>query len=269
MNLPKTSGLFGLFCALLPWAAFGQTDSVLAVLYVEQIEDKITVQAYCHNGSGQDRTLTYQLRFVRTDANGNRSSSQQGGGFKIAAGNDAKLSSTTMNLGEEPQLAIFLDIFENGRLLTRDSFPKPEEPTVVPPTPSEDVDEGNGFIDPQDNPDPTRLRGGIDLGGLVLDQTKTVWGQQFFQLFTQQWQAQNVTGDFIIVIEEAPFRGRTTLAKVKLDDDYVLTRTLQAKYDYLEELAGLAVRVVLGRIQQMRQVQQDIRGEDLSGSGIY
>lgn len=269
MNLPKTSGLFGLFCALLPWAAFGQTDSVLAVLYVEQIEDKITVQAYCHNGSGQDKSLTYQLLFVRTDANGNQSKSKQGGGFKIADGNDAKLSSSTMNLGDDPQIAIVLDILENGRLLARDSFPKPEKPAVAPPTPSEDVDDGNGFINPEDNPDPTRLRGGLDLGGLVLDQTKTVWGQQFFQLFTHQWQAQNVTGDFIIVIEEAPFRGRTTLAKVKLNDDYILTRTLQAKYDYLEELANLAVQVALGRIQQMRQVQQDIRGEDLSGSGIY
>lgn len=268
MNFQALQRISGICLCFLPLFGYAQ-GSVQAVLNVEEIEDKISVSSWCHNGTGESKSLAYQMLFTKRDARGNQSTSKQGGSFKLEPGADTQLSSSTMNLGKKAEVFIKLEILEEGKVLSVDSFPKPKKPTVVPPTPTKDLEGGgNGFIRPEDNPDPRQLKG-VEFGGFVFDETKTVWGQQFFQLFEQQWQQLNVVGDYTITIEEVPFRGRTTIVKVKLNEDEIFVRTLQAKYDYLEELSNFAVQVSAARVQQMNQVQQDIQGEDISGSGIY
>ena len=255
-------------CLALP--LLGQVGEVQARLDVEVLENRLTVIGWCHNFTGEDKQLDYLLTFQRTDANGNQSRSQQGNHFELSAGNGLQLASTTMNLGPEARLAIVLEIRENDQLIARDSFPRPApvEDQPAPTSVDTDTGEGEGLDQQEDNPDPRLPVGDAEFDGMVFEQTKTVWGQQFFQLFIQRWQAAEMTGDFNLVVEEAPFRGRTTLVKLILNDEPILIRTLQGKYDYLEELADLAVQVAVYQVQQLNQVAEDL-DDDLSGSGIY
>jgi hypothetical protein len=259
---------FLLFAFFLATAAFGQVGKVEGRLDVEEVENRLTVTGWCHNFTGEDKQLSYKLSFLRTDADGNRSSSQQSNSFELAAGNGVQLASTTMNLGPEAEMTIVLEIREGNQLLDRVTYP--ETNTEEPPPPSS-IDTGGGeegLEEQEDNPDPRLAADEVEFGGLVFEQTKTVWGQQFFQLFIQRWQAAEMTGDFNLVVEEVPFRGRTTLVKLILNDEPILIRTLQGKYDYLEELADLAVQVAVYQVQQLNQVAEDLDA-DLSGSGIY
>jgi len=251
-------------------AQVGQVDTVQARLQVDEVDNKLLVRGFCHNGTGQEKSLMYRSTFTRTNAGGNKSTSNQGGGFNVPANGSVELFTTTVNLGQEPQVDIKLSLFKGERIIAVDSFPKPEQSEVTSPPGSKDVDKGNGDLRRSpNNPDPQSIQGPESLGGFVFDQTKTPWGQQFFQLFMQGWQILDLAGNYTIEIEELPARGRITIAKIRLNNEEIFSQNLQANYNYLEQIANYALRVVQFRIQQINQTGRDLSEGDLAGDGIY
>ena len=102
---------------------------------------------------------------------------------------------------------------------------------------------------------------GLEITGLVLDETKTKLGADFFDFFTGSWQ--EVAGlEYTIAISELPATARRgSFFVVTVDEAHVYSKLLQPRLERLEaaaEEARAAVGVhLLKELEQKRLLQEE------------
>ena len=238
----------------------GAQPLIQANLQVEAIEQQYLVRATCTSAASDTLDLQYVMQLQQPGV----PARERSGAFPLLPGQRANLGTYAIPRSDSNGIKLTLVILDGSQVLARDSFPRVEPTDVVPVAASPDVQSDSA------SPDPT-LQGnqGIVLGGFVLEQTKTPWGQQFYELFAQQWQQLDIQTTYNILIEELPFRGRNTLVEISVDDQLIFTQVLQPKYDFLVELAGYTVELAVQQIQQLEQVGRDVLLESKNDIDIY
>lgn len=113
------------------------------------------------------------------------------------------------------------------------------------------------------------LASDLEIDGLIVDETVTKAGRDFYQLFYNQWEAPPNARNFTIRISERPAIGIATVVLVDVNDSRVIETPLQPRYDIIEGIAQQAARSIYDYLLNYEQIQQELAGEDLSGSGIY
>ncbi len=109
----------------------------------------------------------------------------------------------------------------------------------------------------------------IELQGIIVDATQTKIGRDFYDLFYQNWNPPESVAKLPITIYENPLPGRGTRVTVKVEDSIVYQQFLQARYEVIEENAKYAVSKVISYLEVYEQVQKQLQGDDLMGTGIY
>lgn len=115
----------------------------------------------------------------------------------------------------------------------------------------------------------TDLSKGLD--GMVIDQTLTRSGRDFYELFYNQWEAPYNTDNYTIEIKEVPGRGIGigTRILVLINDVEIFTAPIQPNYDIIESTAKYATIVTFEYLEKERNVQLDLIEEDQMGNGIF
>lgn len=109
----------------------------------------------------------------------------------------------------------------------------------------------------------------LEIDGLIVDNSVTKMGRDFYDLFMSQWEAPQGAKNYTITIRELPAMGISSIVIVEINDQQILELPLQPRYDVIEELAGYAVGSCYQYLENYEQIQQELSGEDMSGSGIY
>ncbi len=109
----------------------------------------------------------------------------------------------------------------------------------------------------------------IEIDGLIVDETVTKMGRDFYQVFYSNWEAPPNFRDYTLKLSEKPMRGIGTMIIIEINDQVVAESPLQPRYDIIESIAKQAVQVCYNYLMNYEQIQRDLSGEDLSGSGIY
>jgi hypothetical protein len=121
---------------------------------------------------------------------------------------------------------------------------------------------------------------------LILDNTRTKFGRDFYEAFYQVWATVNTTlprdtaaiargevesleDQFSIVIDEAPAQGRASLVSIRLNDQLMWQDVLQPRIGIAEELAESAVGVVLDYLLNYQEIQNQLGSDDEKGTGIH
>lgn len=93
---------------------------------------------------------------------------------------------------------------------------------------------------------------GLEINGVVLDDTKTKVGKDFYDQFYKAWNAHPVDTwpDHTIVISELPTFGRTTAIAVQLNGDELLQQNLFPNDDFLSELTRYTVNLCIQSLGQ-------------------
>ncbi len=107
------------------------------------------------------------------------------------------------------------------------------------------------------------------MNGLVIDETVTKIGRDFYELFYARWEAPSSSMGYTLYIKEQPQPGRGTRITVRLNDTELMTRALQAREELLLATATYAMRLARYHIQHYEQMAQQLENEDQHGSGIY
>lgn len=109
-----------------------------------------------------------------------------------------------------------------------------------------------------------------EIGGLIIDESRTKLGRDFYEQFFSKWIAPNGVGDsFIIKIEELPSFGRVSRISVVVNDQTVVTRSLSPGFGQLEANVNASIRGVRGYLSRRMQMSKDLENEDQKGSGIF
>lgn len=109
----------------------------------------------------------------------------------------------------------------------------------------------------------------LEIDGLIISQTLTKIGVDFYDLFYQRWTAPPTASGYEVRIEELPAPGFGTLIVVKVNETTVYQRVLQPRYDQLEASAVDAVSLIQRHVNNQQRLTQQLYEEDQQGTGIY
>ncbi len=109
----------------------------------------------------------------------------------------------------------------------------------------------------------------IESEGLVVDETQTKLGHDFYDLFYQKWDSPQLPNDFTIIISEKPIPSLGTQVSIKINDNEIFQNRLQSRYEQIEELADYAVQLSLNYLQNYEEIQKQLNGDEMKGSGIF
>lgn len=109
----------------------------------------------------------------------------------------------------------------------------------------------------------------IEIDGLLVDDTKTKMGKEFYDLFYSSWEAPLGAKNFTITISEKPFRLTSTLIVVSINDTPVYQSILQPRLDIIEALSIESVATTQSYLANYEEIMRQLNGDDMSGSGIF
>lgn len=139
----------------------------------------------------------------------------------------------------------------------------------VPATPKDAPATKRELPLPADSTNAKRMAG-LEVGSMVVDQTISKIGHDFYDVFYAQWEAPADANDFMIVIREKPSRGLGAMISVQINDADIMEMPIQPKFDQIEASAFSAVAVAQEFLvnQLLTQSQLDEHADQV-GNGIY
>lgn len=110
---------------------------------------------------------------------------------------------------------------------------------------------------------------GIELDGLLIDDTKTRNGKEFYDLFYASWIAPKDAKNYSITISEKPFRVMSTLVAITINENTVYQAILQPRQDLIEAQTEEANYAVFEYLNNYEEITKELNGDDMTGDGIY
>ena len=116
-------------------------------------------------------------------------------------------------------------------------------------------------------------RGEVEIDGLIIDQTQTRIGQEFYQNFVTFWEAPLGIEDYNILITEManPTWGSWIWVEVGgfVSKEIVYREILKPRSEEIEKTAQKGVEVVKKYLYHLKEYGEEVAGEDMKGTGIY
>nr|WP_255742392.1 curli production assembly/transport protein CsgE [Belliella calami] len=109
----------------------------------------------------------------------------------------------------------------------------------------------------------------LEIDGLIIDQTKTKSGREFYEYFFSVWEAPENAKNFTIFIEEKPFRLNTTLIEILINETIVFQSLLQPRGDFVENLAIESIGRTQMYLANYEELLKQLGGSDMVGTGIF
>jgi curli production assembly/transport component CsgE len=113
------------------------------------------------------------------------------------------------------------------------------------------------------------VRQSAALKNLVMDNTLSKMGQDFYEFFYEQWDPPETERHFTVYIEEKPSPGMGNMVMIKINYDKVFQSRLTPRQGMIEKIAQQAVNRSESYIANYQQIRQQLEGADMKGSGIY
>jgi len=101
---------------------------------------------------------------------------------------------------------------------------------------------------------------GLGLGGLVLDETRSKMGSNFYSVFYKRWESPKNVQNFTITVSEQPVPSRGTMVQVKIDNKLVYKNRLEPRYYKTEQAAERAVKICRQRLKQIATMDNELAG---------
>lgn len=210
--------VFLLLCSLLTTVISkgqdGRDSLIVAKIEAVTSEDLITFRPTVQNNGVYHYVLDFLMLVKKTDANKNLSINQQKGKFTLEPNELKSLSSTTINQTHYQTITAILFIRDElkNQLITKDSV------VIIP----EDVV-------------PIRETALSFIRGIVVDDSKTKMGRDYYDLFYSTYNQYPTKFDFVIHISELPYRGLSSVLQVKVDQDLIYEFFTNPDEEYIRQ----------------------------------
>ena len=235
--------------------------------WIDFIEEDSTafVKGLFVNLTDKVETFDWEMTLERESLAG-KSNEAFNGSFIAEPSIPMMIADVDVDLKKREYFVIILNVFDKKKsligtdTLTSDLI----DPSLKkPPPPTENPVLAKELKKPIKNVD------ALEIDGLILDETRTKIGRDFYEFFFNKWIPPAGAKDFLITIKELPSRGIGARVSIVVNDNVVLSRFLQPRGDIVEEQALISIRAIRRHLEQAENLKQSIDSADVSGSGIY
>lgn len=192
---------------------------VKAKIDIEEIENTLSVVGTVENLKSEFKNISFKLSvFKKNKSNSNKSSNAQDGRVTLEPIQKISLSKTQINKSTEDQIVILLLIYdEDNKIIGKDRVVFGEE------------DSDLGILKPKD---------GLEMVGIVSNDTKTKLGNDFYDLFYNEYSKLKLNSSKIISVQEELTFGRTTKISINVDSEVIEEFIAKPDEDFLKYMAA-------------------------------
>ena len=223
-----------------------------------------SIKTWFENGEETSRQLKFVLVVEQEDDNGLQSL-VQGNQFEVGAKRKIRLAQKKLAKQKLYYIRVRFEIFDQQQqLIAADSLvqgqPSPTSPSSTLNTFTEIAVPQSQAAAPEVEP---------EMGGLIIDDTRSKSGRDFYDIFYKKWIAPTGINDYTIIVKEVPARGRFAQVSLEVNSENVLKRFLHPQYDRIEEQANFSIRYIRSYLTRQKNVKGDLQDDDVEGSGIF
>lgn len=102
------------------------------------------------------------------------------------------------------------------------------------------------------------IRNGLNIGGLVINKTRSKMGRDFFNAFYDKWDSPEDTGNFMLEISEQPVPSMGAMVLVKIDNTIIYKARLQPRDSVIQKKAEKSIRICHQYIQQQNSSTKNL-----------
>ncbi|MFC5044429.1 CsgE family curli-type amyloid fiber assembly protein [Aquimarina hainanensis] len=235
----------GILCALLMtasgWTQYANNE-VVAALKQEAVADATQITAIATNTSEIYKSLRFSFSIFTTDENNVLTKNVKEGRFTVKANESIVLSNAIVANDETNKVVILVLIYDEDRIIGKDRVAFNEAPDKV-----------SRLTD-----DPKEPEDGIELKGIVIEETKTKPGKDFYDFFYQSYLMNQINGNKVVGIYETLSFGRSTIIQVKIEETVLHEFLGKPDLEYLEEMSRVAIRKVYKYFKDARNQKKAI-----------
>lgn len=238
----KSLALFIFF--ILPIISFSQTmnKEVKAKIEVSYSEDLILIKGTAENLTDVYKSISYKLSVIKNGENGgNKSTNAQSGRETLDANQIKDLSRTQINSNPTDEIILLLLIYdEKENIIGKDRIvinEKKKTPIIE-----------------------NKIEDGLELIGIVSDETKTKFGKDFYDIFYTEYNKINKKGNKIVTVSEELTFARNTKMIIFVENEIIKEFILRPDEDFLLMMAQESANEVFKYFKNLeRQARQIIR----------
>lgn len=209
---------------------------IVAKIEVVQSENTLTFKPTVQNKGVFHYELDYLLLVKKTDASKNLNVNQQRGKFTLAPNKMQSLSSTTINQTSGQKITAILFIRDEvaNKLITKDSV-------------QFDTKELR----------PIKENTLTMMTGIIVDDSKTKMGRDFYDLLYSSYYQLPAKFDFIINVSELPYRGLSSIIQVKADLDLVFEFFTNPDEGYIKEQVSTSLNKLVAYANNRKKIKKE------------
>jgi len=231
----------GLLLILLPLfncVQAQESEALRARLNVVREDIFVLIEAVVENNAFlYNDKLNYHLLSLKKQAQTNKyEKSDRYGDFTLLPNENKVITSIKVNLEEEQELKIYLFVKEGKRLVAQDSIKINEVVDLLKTTYLKEVE--------------------IEIKGLVVENTKTKFGKDFYDAFYQLYLRKGTNYPFVVNINEKPFPGTGSLISVEVEDQNIIEFQTRPDLEYLEKAAEYALERIENYNKNRKKVEK-------------
>ncbi|AXT53099.1 hypothetical protein D1818_20550 [Aquimarina sp. BL5] len=213
---------------------------VIAKIKTERIDDIVSVSAEAVNSTEVYKSLKYTFSIFRTDSNNKVTKNDQEGRFTLEANEQKNLATTSIGIDESDKIVILLLVYEEETIVGKDRIAFNEEANKKKKEEESTEDDG------------------IELKGIVIEETKTKPGKDFYEFFYNSYTLNRINGSKIVGVYEKLSFGRSTIIQVKIEDKVIHEFLGKPDIEYLEQMSKVAIRRVYKYFKDLKKQKRDI-----------
>ncbi|WP_298318352.1 CsgE family curli-type amyloid fiber assembly protein [uncultured Aquimarina sp.] len=213
---------------------------VIAKIKTERIDDIVSISAEAANSTEVYKSLKYTFSIFRTDSNNKVTKNDQEGRFTLEANEQKNLATTSIGIDESDKIVILLLVYEEETIVGKDRIAFNEEANKKKK--EEEYTEDDG----------------IELKGIVIEETKTKPGKDFYEFFYNSYTLNRINGSKIVGVYEKLSFGRSTIIQVKIEDKVIHEFLGKPDIEYLEQMSKVAIRRVYKYFKDLKKQKRDI-----------
>ncbi|MBD3891179.1 CsgE family curli-type amyloid fiber assembly protein [Olleya marilimosa] len=234
-------------------------NEVEAKIETAQQNDFTTIKATAFNKTEITKSLIFKLMVFDKEESVDNLLEDKKQRFIISANQKIELAEASFNsFGDQPVICVILIYDLDNNLIGQDRVVYNDKSNL-------DIENKQKLLEKLteeqvNSKDVNRdKRDGLELKGIVVEDTKTKPGRDFYKLFYSLYTQNNINGNKVVTIKEVLALGRNTKIEVIVGDDEIFSFFVRPSLEYLTKMNDYAIINVYKHFKKLENESKTIK----------